>query len=100
MTLHLITSENFTSIDDQLSRGKELQLQIATLQKELDGIKDSLKSGYFSTHDEYRNSKQVIIATYYGHSEKRFLTTKISINLVAFNFETGSLALLYSYFIS
>lgn len=72
MTLQLVMSTRLITIEEEIQRARKLKLQLATLKKEYETACELLKTGYFATHTEFRDSHNVILATYIGHTEVRF----------------------------
>jgi hypothetical protein len=70
--LAVVSNTTIITLDEEIERARQMKLQLATLKKEYEDAWDLLKTGYFATHTEYRNSNGIILATYIGHKESRF----------------------------
>jgi len=59
-----ILTQPSNEIETKLSKYRELQLIMKSMQMELDSIKKDLVGSYFAHHDSYTNSSGMLLATY------------------------------------
>jgi len=59
-----VITQPSNEIETKLSKYRELQLIMKSMQMELDHIKKDLIGSYFAHHDSYTSSKGMLLATY------------------------------------